>query len=137
MNEAKFQTLFNKWAQHNMKKTFVFELKFTEKDNLPYNAVKEHQIDHLSIFNKTGYAYKIPDLGNRNPFDGYFTYRVPAYIVIMFYQKGKNEFVMIDIDEWIKQLSYSQVAGHRKSITEKEAKQIGKTYKVFEDILET
>jgi len=134
MNEAKFQTLFNKWAEHNMVRTFVAELKFTKKGYLPFSAVKEHQSDFLNICGAGGFAYKIPDLGSRNPFDMFYAYKVNAFVVIMFYKRGQREFIMIPYGKWAHEAAQADTPGARKSLTEERAKKIGKTYLLYDDL---
>lgn len=69
--------------------------------------------------NKIG--YKLPDTGySQKPFD-FFGYKGPAYVVIMYYQKGVKHFYLIDIDVWIEERDKST----RKSLVEARAKEIG------------
>ena len=124
MLEKDFQLKFNKWVKHNVKGTAVFELKITHGKSLPFNAVQEHQINALRLAKHSSIHFKIPDSGYaQNPFDSFQIANAPAWVVVMFYQRGQKKFYMIDVDVWIKEEETSD----RKSLTEERAKEIGKT----------
>ena len=82
----------------------------------------QHQKDALYGVKHRSLAYKIPDDSrNYKPFDCFFIKNAPAYVVVMFYERGQKEFVMIDIDVFLEEERKSK----RKSLTEERAKQIG------------
>jgi len=125
MRESIFQTIFNKWLKYNWSKTGAFELKISKNQSLPFNSVKEHQIQALLNVKHRNIAYKIADdsIGYK-PFDSFFLKKEDAWVVIFFYNKlGKKKFYMIDVDVWVKEQSISK----RKSITEERAAEIGLT----------
>lgn len=124
MTEAKFQTAFNKWAKHNIDFSGAFELKLVKGNSMPFSAVMEHQVQNLLIVKHSILTYKIPDAGiAQKPFDC-FTLKGNAFIVINYYIRGQKEFVIIDIDDFVKEKETSE----RKSLTEERAKQIGNVY---------
>ena len=124
--EKDFQTLFNAWCKNIFKRTAAFELKATENDSLPFNAVQEHQVLALLQVRHHTFVYKIPDLGNQNPFDSFMMSGADAFVVIMFRSKdvGQKEFVMIPIEHWVAE----QKSVERKSITMERAYEIGVVY---------
>lgn len=123
MKEKDFQTEFNKWLKHRHSSTGAFELKLTKEKSLPFNAVAPHQKLALQQAKHGKLIYKIPDESySQKPFDGFMLVNVPAFVVVMFYERGQKKFYMIDIDDF---LSLEQ-KGERKSITEEEASRIGR-----------
>jgi hypothetical protein len=125
MKEAKFQTLFSKWLKYNWSINSVFELKICKNKSLPFNSVKEHQIDALLKTQTKFINYKIPDCGyDQKPFDCFFLTNMNAYVVIMFYKRGQKEFIIIPIKKFIKEKQIS----NRSSLTEQRAHEIGKCY---------
>ena len=118
--EKDFQTEFNKYCRYYKFLTSAFELKCTKEKSLAFNKVEPHQKANLLLAKNRCLVFKIPDLGNQNPFDSFILNGVPAYIVIMFEAKSKF-FVMIDIDNWVLEEQVSK----RKSITKKRAYEIG------------
>jgi hypothetical protein len=125
MTEANFQSLFTKWAKKNVHLSAAFELKICKQRSLPYNRVEEHQVAALYKAKHVTLFHKISDMGlGYKPFDCFALAGAEAYVVIMFYRPGHRRFCYaIDIDRWIEH----QVNSKRKSITELEAKKIGRT----------
>jgi hypothetical protein len=126
--EKDFQTKFNKWLMHNWSVGGVsgaFELKLEKGKSLPFSAVKDHQERALSLAKHHGLVYKIPD-GNfeQKPFDVFILSQAAAFVVLQFYRHGQKEFIMINIDNWLKEKATSK----RKSLTEERAKEIGTTF---------
>ena len=121
MKEKDFQTRFNKWCKYNITKTSVFELKLTKGKSLPFRSVQEHQQYALLAAKHHQIVYKIPDSGFQNPFDSLAIHKSQAWIVVMFYELGKREFFLIDIDTWVEEVKTSK----RKSLTEDRAREIG------------
>lgn len=127
MNEAKFQTEFNRWARNQSRESFVAELKITHTDYLSFSAVREHQERALRIAKNHALAYKIADVGMaQKPFDCFVAVGSPAYLVIMYYQRGVKDFYMIDIDVWLKEKKSST----RRSLTQERAAEIGLQYQL-------
>jgi penicillin-binding protein-related factor A (putative recombinase) len=126
MTERDFTTKFNRWLKYNWMSSAVFELKICKEKSIPFNAVQPHQLANLRIAKNGVLPYKIDDssLGQK-PFDIVCMSKVPAYVVIFFYQKrGDNEFVVIDVDHFIDEMETSD----RKSITKERAIEIGQIY---------
>lgn len=125
--EKDFQTEFNKWWRHNkIHPNAAFELKISHNNRaLAFNALAPHQKQSLLTAKHRGVIFKIPDLGNQNPFDC-FSIKGSAFVVVKYHARGKREFVMIDIDVWCKEEEQLQ----RKSLTESRAKEIGEVYEL-------
>lgn len=127
MKEKDFQSKFNIWLKHNPSYYGAFELKLTHDPSLPFSAVSAHQVRNLDNAKNSHLIYKIADEGfGQKPFDCFKLQKSPAYIAIMFYRRGQKTFYLIDIDVWIDHVLGSE----RKSITEKEAVEIGYTCKL-------
>lgn len=102
MPEAKFQTIFNKWARNVSDETFAAELKIARGPTLYWSQVQEHQETALWVAKHKRLSYKIADVGlAKKPFDSFVLVSVPAYIVVHFPERGNREFFMIDIDVWL------------------------------------
>lgn len=124
MLEKHFQTEFGKWLKHKNKTTGAFELKLTKETSLPFNAVQPHQVDALRNAKHGHLMFKIPDDSiSQKPFDCFMLVGCAAYVVIMYYVRGKKAFYMIDIDDWMRE----ELASDRKSLTEDRAREIGIT----------
>lgn len=121
--EKNFQTDFNKYAKHLLKRTAAYELKISNGGSIPFTDVKEHQQHALLAAKHDSLIFKIPDAGYQNPFDSFQLHGVDAWVVIMFYAKERNrkEFVMIDVDTWLEESKTSK----RKSLTLERAREIG------------
>lgn len=123
MTERDFTTKFNKWLKYNWKSSAVFELKICKEKSISFSSVQPHQLANLRTAKNGILAYKIDDgsIGQK-PFDIVCMNKVPAYVVIFFYQKrGDDEFVLIEIDRFIEEMETSS----RKSITKERADEIG------------
>ena len=124
MEESDFQTKFSTWLKYHPEYWGAFELKITDPDDIsiPFSAVTPHQVRNLSNAKNLHFIWKIPDEGfSQKPFDCFKLQSVPAYVVIMFYRRGQKNFYIIPIDDWITKAETST----RKSLTEKEASEIG------------
>lgn len=134
MTERDFTTKFNKWLKYHWKSSAVFELKICKEKSIPFNAVQPHQLTNLKIAKDNILPYKIDDMSiGQKPFDIVCMRKVPAYVVIFFYQKrGDDEFVVIDVDHFIDEMETSK----RKSLTKERAIEIGILYslKAKEDL---
>lgn len=116
MKEKVFQTKFNHWVKNIYKRTAAFELKQTSTNSLPFDAVKDHQVEALQAASDKGLVWKIPDCGFQNPFDAVALFRVPAFVVI----KYPESWEMIAIDTFVLEKSQSKT----KSLTAQRAKKI-------------
>lgn len=116
--EAKFTILFRHWLkQYDPMFSAGFELKQTTTDSLPFDAVKDHQIDALLAANSTGLLYKAPDDSRGiKPFDLFYLRGAATYVVI----KYPSCFVLINIRIFKMEKEKSK----RKSLTVKRAQQI-------------
>lgn len=126
LKEKDFQTKFNKWVKFAWTTTAAFELKVSSTSSLPFNHVQPHQEAALVAAKHAKCIFKIPDAGWQNPFDSFILTNAGAFIVVMYHSKlrGRKEFVMIDIDVWMKERKSSE----RKSLTEERAKSIGQVF---------
>jgi len=126
MTERDFTTRFNKWLKYHWKSSAVFELKICKEKSIPFKAVEVHQIKNLKTAKDGILPYKVADLGwDPKPFDIFCVSKVPAYVVIFFYHKrGDDEFVIIDVDNFIDEMETSD----RKSLTKERAEEIGTLY---------
>jgi len=131
MIEKDFQREFHKWCKYNWHVTSAFELKLCKEKSLPFAEVKPHQVLALYNAKHNRIFYKIPDdsIGQK-PFDCFMLEQCQAYIVIMYYELGQKEFVMIDIDDYIR---VSAVLT-RRSLTRECAYAIGNVYKLGEKL---
>ena len=126
MKEKDIQRLFGKVINI----PGVFELKLCKGNSLPYNAVKEHQIDALlDISTGKGLYHKIADqtfgragqFGHtlKKPFDCFYVKRYPAYVGICYYKPRQLKKVyLIDIQIFIS----LKIMDDRKSLTEDKAR---------------
>ena len=125
MKEANMQTLLGKYLKENpSKKTEVYELKICKGTSLPFNAIKDHQIQGL-LGSATGLYHKITDFPifagskarfNRpKPFDCICFNEVIGYVVVWFYKpRQKKIFYKIPIKTFLR-LKKKSI---RKSFTE-------------------
>ena len=80
-----------------LNETCAFEVKQTKTDTLPANSLAAHQYKALmAVYNDT-FRYKIPDMGRRNPFDGFVMVKQKAVVVVIF---GDNTMVSINIADF-------------------------------------
>lgn len=122
MRERDFQTEFTKWLKYRHYKTGAYELKLTKNTSLPFNALARHQRDALYHAKHGHVVFKIPDDSvGQKPFDAFMLVNVPAYVAVMFYERGQKEFYLIDIDMWVQEEDLST----RKSLTPERAAEIG------------
>lgn len=133
MRESDMQTIFGKYIRtYKPRVPAVFELKISKGPSLPFNSVKEHQIEALQSVTGGGFYHKLidpPVFGNMQtrfnaprPFDCFYLIGIEAFIVIWFYHPGKKkEFIFISISRFIAERDTSA----RKSLTEARAKEIG------------
>jgi penicillin-binding protein-related factor A (putative recombinase) len=123
MKESEFQSLWTKYIRANWKNGSVaFELKITKTGSLPFTRLEEHQEEALKKAKHKLLAHKISDMSlNAKPFDMFVLQDAAAYVVVLFYEEGKDKVAyLIDIDEFIKEKQISV----RKSLTAERARQI-------------
>lgn len=124
MKEKDFQVTAKHWIENEALKSGAYEFKLVHGKTIPFNALAPHQKAALLAVRRGKVYYKIPDEGrNQKPFDAFLLNQAEAYVVVMFYERGKKEFVIIDILVWNAEEEMSQ----RKSLTEQRAKEIGHT----------
>lgn len=75
----------------------AIEIKQTKTNTLYANSVKPHQIEALKKVKHDIFRYKIPDMGQRNPFDAVILRDMKAYVVILF---GNGNIIAIDVDKF-------------------------------------
>ena len=100
MNEKNFRSLFTKWLKKYAEETFVYELKITKRDTLPFSKFQAHQLPALYNAKHSILAHKISDSAiGYKPFDGAVWRNCPAYVGIMFYKpRMKKVCYLLDID---------------------------------------
>ena len=129
MTESQFQTKFNQWLMNiQFEHSFAAELKVTKKHYIAFSAVKQHQLNALWQVKHRRFAYKISDISlGLKPFDSFFFYKTPAYVVILYYKGPRkiNTAYIIDIDRFLDEMKTSK----RKSLLEHRAMAIA--YKMF------
>lgn len=109
-------TVFRGWLERKGS-TGCYEVKHTgTKNYLNFKDVKLHQRNNLLAVRHANFVYKIPDLGEKTPFDLVSLSKQPAYVVIK-YPKG---VAIIPIDTFLLEEKRSK----RKSLTWERAKQI-------------
>ena len=115
--EASFTIQFRHWLKANPMASSSFELKQTTTDSIPFNVVKEHQLDALLACRYEGLLYKIPDdsMGIK-PFDLVYLRNAYSWVVI----KYPDCFVIIDSEVFKLEMERSK----RKSLTSSRAKEI-------------
>ena len=109
-------TVFRLWLKEKYKKTGVFEVKVSKINSLPFDAVAEHQVWSLLTVRNNTFVYKIPDMGEKCPFDVVCYTKQPAYIVVK-YPKG---VAIIAIQTWCLEASRSK----RRSLTWERAQEL-------------
>lgn len=123
MHESDFQTLFTKYVRQNWSDgSAAFELKITKTGSLPFTRLEDHQVEALKKSKHKTLFHKISDMSlNAKPFDCFVLQDSLAYVVILFYEEGKEKVAyLIDIDEFVKESELSM----RRSLTEERARQI-------------
>lgn len=111
--------MFRHWLRQNPMNNAVFELKQTKTNSLPFDAVKEHQINALlACSSPVGFLYKIADDSSvsAKPFDMFYYRNADAYVVI----KYPKSFSIISISNFLLEKSGSK----KRSLTELRAKEI-------------
>lgn len=102
MREADMQSSFGNWLKANRKKTGAYELKITKTKYFYPSKLAPHQISNLELAKSGFFYHKIPDCGFQNPFDCVSLFKVPAYVVILYYQPRKSKnFYAIDITTFL------------------------------------
>lgn len=118
--EANFTIKFRHWLKANADSmpSAAFEVKQTTGVSIPFDSVKEHQIDALqAVKSSKGLIHKISDeTRSYNPFDVFFLRNAPAFVVLKF----PKAFHLIDVDTFCMERDRSK----RKSITSIRAKEI-------------
>lgn len=133
MRESNIQTIFGQYIRNKKPLvSAVFELKLSKGTSIPFNVLKDHQIESLLAARKEGFYYKLPDppifenmatrFNIKRPFDCMFLTGIEAFVVIMFYKvRQPKKFIFIPIRTFLDEKEKSD----RKSLTESRAKEIG------------
>lgn len=126
------QTLFGKYIRsHKFSHSAVFELKICKGTSLPFDSVKDHQIEALQRATGRGLYHRLTDqpwLEDRpaftlqKPFDCFYLTGVLAFVVVWFYHPNKpKKFIFIPVSTWLDERDNCG----RKSLTELRAREIG------------
>ena len=124
MKEKDITSPILKHLKYRYGSTCAIEIKICKTGSLPFSRLEEHQKNALLLTKHGCVVHKIPDAGYQNPFDAFMLCHEPAFVVIMFWERGKKEFFVIDIDVWVAEESSSK----RKSLTEDRARDIGDAF---------
>lgn len=108
-------TVFRKWLEQKGI-TAVWEIKYSKTNSLPFSAVANHQAQSLWNVRHKTFVFKIPDMGEKLPFDMFSLKEQPAYVAIK-YPKG---VAIIPIDIFLLEESRSK----RRSLTYERAMQL-------------
>lgn len=69
---------------------------------MAFAALAPHQEAALLAARSGLLAWKLSDMSwDQKPCDMMVLYKVPAYVAVMFYERGQNDFWLIPIDEWV------------------------------------
>ena len=87
--------------------TETYEMKFTKKKRIAFDAVAEHQVYYLDK-SRGGLYYKIPDMASidgfsaRKPFDSLWMVDAKPFVVVWFYKpRQKKVFHKISLDKFL------------------------------------
>lgn len=132
MRESEMQTIFGKYIRlHPPIQSEAYELKICKSTSLPFNSLKEHQIEALMGVEK-GFYHKLTDppifYGGKmrfnvpRPFDCMFLKKIIGFVVLWYYKSRKTKvFIKIPIRQFLQERDSSK----RKSLTELRALEIG------------
>lgn len=109
-----------------LKRTVVWEAKFTRAGRISYKALAPHQ--ELSLLQaERAYALKLADVGRaKKPFDGLALYNALPFYVAIYYREKKSFLYEIDFRDYVKE----RQASKEKSLSEQRACAIGKVIKL-------
>lgn len=113
MTERQLTAKVLKWARENIPHSCAIEVKLARQKSLPFAALAEHQEHALTLVTGDGMAFKIPDCGFTNPFDGFVLKNEMAYVAVIFHPHT----YFIPIWRWVEERDTSK----RKSLTEERA----------------
>jgi penicillin-binding protein-related factor A (putative recombinase) len=134
MREANMQTLFGQYLkEHLPEQNEVYELKMTSGNSIPFDAVKDHQVENLRKAEEKDFYHRIADqpvfygmkrrFTIQKPFDCLSMTKSKAYVVVWFYKPRKKKvFIKMRIEDFLRMKKYSK----RKSFTEEMALKVGK-----------
>jgi len=133
--EKHMQSIFGKYLkEHLPQQNEVYELKMTSGTSIPFNAVREHQVENLQKAEEKDFYHRITDqpvsyYGSkarftlRKPFDCLSMAKSKAYVVVWFYKPRKEKvFIKMRIEDFLRMKKYAK----RKSFTEEMALEAGK-----------
>ena len=112
MKEKNMALFWGKYIKsHPPNRLETYEMKFTKKKRIAFDAVAVHQVWYLDHSNK-GLYYKIPDMASadgysaKKPFDSLWIISADPFIVVWFYKpRQKKLFHKIPLDTflWLKE----------------------------------
>jgi hypothetical protein len=126
--EAQFTTIFNAFLRsgnHSIP-SGPMEIKIDDKQKgyISFDDVVEHQLDSLmACTTKSGFVFKIPDLGFTNPFDIFYFRNSPAYVLFAYPKrkdKKTNNWYLFTLTTFLHEKSVNK----KKSLTEARAAEI-------------
>lgn len=109
-----------------LKRTIVWEAKFTRSGRISYKALAPHQ--ELSLLQaERAYGLKLADVGRaKKPFDGLALYSALPIYVAIYYREKKSFLYEINFRDYIKE----RYSSKEKSLSEQRACVIGKVIKL-------
>ena len=128
------QTLFGQYLkEHLPQQNEVYELKMTSGNSIPFDAVKNHQIENLQRAEEKDFYHRITDqpvfygmkrrFTIQKPFDCLSMTKAKGYVVVWFYRpREKKVFIKMRVEDFLRMKKYSK----RKSFTEDMALKAGK-----------
>lgn len=131
MREKDMAVLWGKYIKsHPPKRLETYEMKFTKKKRISFDAVAEHQIFYLDHSFK-GLYYKIPDMASadgysaKKPFDSLWMVGAEPFVVVWFYKPRQkkvfhkiqlNEFLLLKLNNSFKSFTEEDLIGHSETI---------------------
>lgn len=96
--EASITPKIVEWLKKNLKHDFLYEIKHCKGDTIAESELLPHQKKSLLACRNGVFNYKIPDMGGRNPADGFQMVGSGAYVIVHFSKHNKT--LVIDVIDW-------------------------------------
>jgi hypothetical protein len=129
MTEKQMQSFWGAYIKRHLRlESEAYELKITKNNSIPFEALKEHQVDALLRVEQKGLYHRITDqpwmkdrpntYTLKKPFDCFCLVKAKGYVIIWFYKPRKRRvFYKISINEFLQ----AKMSSEHKSLTEHEA----------------
>ncbi len=136
MVEKHMQSFFGRYLQtHLPGQNEVYELKMTSGTSIPFNSIKDHQVENLQRAERGDFYHRITDqpvsyygskarFSIQKPFDCLSMTKSKAYVVVWFYKPRQEKvFIKMRIEDYLRMKEHAK----RKSFTEEMALEVGST----------